>query len=114
LNALSDCLCGGFGVLPPLTILLSHFDEVRAALDGRAWCRFEAEYYQRAVADDESLEQIIDWGLLGDGSDADIARWTAIYEAALEAEPFECDGFSSYFDAILTVLEARGARMIPE
>ncbi len=113
LDALEDCLYGRFGVLPPLTIRLGHFDDVRTALDGRAWCHFEAEYFQRAVADGESLEQIIDWGLLGDGSDADVRRWTAIYEAALAGEPYECDGFISYFDAILAVLEARGARMIP-
>ena len=114
LNALSDCLCGGFGVVPPLTIRLSHFNEVREALDGRAWCHFEAEYFQRAVRDGESTEQMIDWGLLGDGSEADIARWTAIYEAALTGEPFDCNGFRSCFDALLEVFHKGGTVLISE
>jgi RNAse (barnase) inhibitor barstar len=43
LDSLSDCLCGGFGILPPLTIYLSRYDKVREALDGRAWQHFHAE-----------------------------------------------------------------------
>lgn len=114
LDALSDCLCGGFGILPPLTIRLSHFDEVREVLDGRAWCRFRAEGFQEDVAEGADTEDLVDWGYLGDGSPTDIARWTAIYEAALAGTPFDCDEFGSYFDAILEVLAARGAELVPD
>lgn len=114
LDALDDCLNGGFGVLYPLTIRLSHFDRVRAALDGRAWCRFHAESFREVVADGETTEQLIDWGYLGDGSPEDIARWTARYDAALAGEPFDGDECGSYFDAILEILERGGAKLIPE
>lgn len=113
LYALRDCLNGGFGVLSPLTIRLSHFDDVRKALNGRAWCRFRAEHFQEAVANDESDEQLTDWGLLGDGSPADIDRWTAIYKAALAGKPFDSTGFGSYFDAILETLESGKSVLIP-
>jgi RNAse (barnase) inhibitor barstar len=114
LDALPDCLNGGFGVLPPLTIRLSHFDEVRNALDGRAWCRFRAEGFHEAVSNGETTEQLTDWGYFGDGSEADIARWTTLYEAALAGKPFGCDEFGSYFDAIVEVLEAGGAEIASE
>ena len=114
LDALSDCLCGGFGVLPPLTIRLSYFNDVRNVLDGRAWCRFRAESFREAVAAGEDRKVLVDWGYLGDGSPADVARWTVLYEAALTGEPFECAEFSSYFDAVLEVLEERRAALVPE
>jgi RNAse (barnase) inhibitor barstar len=114
LDALDDCLCGGFGVLSPLTIRLSHFEEVRNSLDGRAWCRFRAEGFQRACAEGETREFLVDAGYLGDGSPTDIARWTAKYEAALAGELFDCDEFGSYFDAILEVFEKRRAELVPE
>lgn len=84
LDSLSDCLCGGFGVLPPLTIRLSHYDEVRKALDGRAWCRFHAEVVEPHVAEGDEIEL------------------------------FDCDKFGSYFDAILEVLERGGAQFVPK
>lgn len=114
LDALSDCLCGGVGVLPPLTIRLSHFDEVRSALDARAWCRFCAEDFRRAIAKGADRDDLVDWGFFGDGSPADMARWTAKYEAALAGEPFACDEFGSYFDAILEVLERGGAQLVAD
>lgn len=114
LDALDDCLCGGFGVSRPLTIRLRHFDETRNALDGRAWCRWRAEGFREAIADGESTEQLVDWGYLGDGSEADIARWTATYEAALTGELFACDELGSYFDALLEVFEGRGVVLVPE
>ncbi|MBC8136857.1 MAG: barstar family protein [Fibrella sp.] len=113
LDALSDCLCGHFGILPPLTIRLSHYDEVRKALDGRARCRWRAESFQK-VAGDESVEQLVDWGYFVDGSEEDAARWTAIYEAAFAGQPFDANEFGSYFDALLEEFERGGARLIPE
>jgi RNAse (barnase) inhibitor barstar len=112
LDSLSDCLCGGFGVLSPLTIRLRRFDQVQSALDARAWCRLRAERLQEVKG--ESTETLVDWGYFGDGRPADVARWTAIYEAALAGRPFECDGITSYFDAILDVMECRGANLIPD
>jgi RNAse (barnase) inhibitor barstar len=113
LDALSDCLFGDFGVLPPLTIRLSHFVNVRNALDGRAWCRFRAEYYKSISDEGEDIEVLIDNGYLGDGSIGDISYWTAKYEAALAGESFAYDEFGSYFDTILDVLKERGAKLIP-
>lgn len=113
LDALSDCLCGDFGVLPPLTIRLSHFDSVRNALDGRAWCLFHAEYFNSIKDDGEDIEVLIDNGYLGDGSQGDISYWTAKYDAALADDSFTYDEFGSYFDAILEVLERHGAKLIP-
>lgn len=114
LDALSDCLCGGFGVLPPLTIRVSRFDAVREALDGRAWLRFHAEGFRRAVAAGESVEQLVEWGYFDDGTDSDVARWTAIYEAALVGQPFDSGAFGSFFDAVVEVLKAGGAELVPE
>lgn len=114
LDALSDCLCGSFGVLPPLTIRLRHFDAVRSALDGWAWCRFQAESFQEARAKGEDEAQLVDWGYLDDGSPADVARWTAVYEAALAGERFDCDEYGSYFDAICEVLGRGGAKLVTE
>ncbi len=113
LDALSDCLCGRFGVLPPLTIRLSHFDEVRHAMHSLAWCRFRAEGFQEAVAGGERTEHLVDWGFLGDGSDADIARWTAKYEAVLAGKLLGDDEIGSYFDAILEVLEESRSALVP-
>jgi RNAse (barnase) inhibitor barstar len=53
LDSLSDCLCGGFGALAPLTIYLSHYDKVRDLLDGRAWQRFHSE---RTSYDNNEIE----------------------------------------------------------
>jgi RNAse (barnase) inhibitor barstar len=126
LDALSDCLTHRFGVRPPLTVWLSHFAEVRNALDGRAWCRWTAEAFYSAVvnvgkgyfrafpADADDLDDVIEMGYLGDGSPSDIARWTAKYEAALANEPFDCDEFGSYFDTILKVFAENGAALLPE
>jgi RNAse (barnase) inhibitor barstar len=114
LAALSDCMCGSFGVLPPLTIRLSHYDEVRAALDSRAWCRFDAEHYWRAVEEGVSEECLVQNGYLGDGGEADVAKWEAIYDAAFDGEPFDCDGCGSYFDALLRVFEERHVTLVPE
>jgi RNAse (barnase) inhibitor barstar len=103
LDALSDCLNRGFGVLAPLTVYLSHYDKVRDALDGRAWCRFDAEIFQ------EDPEGYMD----GDSPDY-VARWTAIYHAALAGEPFECPECDrSYFDVLLEVFARGGAELLP-
>jgi RNAse (barnase) inhibitor barstar len=112
LDALSDCLYGGFGVLPPLTVYLTRYEEVRKALDCRAWCRFHAESFQEAVRRGEKMEALVDWGYLGNGTPLDIERWTAKYEAALTGEPFDCDELGSYFDAILGVFERSGAKLV--
>lgn len=114
LDALADCLCGNFGVLPPLTIRLSHFDEVRKALDGRAWCRFHAEHFYAAVKEGEATQVLIDAGYLGDGSENDIARWTAIYRAALTSGTLDYGEYNSYFDALLEVLKRSGAELLPD
>jgi len=114
LDALDDCLCGSFGTLPPLTIYLSHFDAVRNALDGRVWCRWRAESFQEAVDNEEPTEQLIEWGYFDDGSEADIARWTATFEAAFAGEPFDADDFGSYFEGIIEVFERRGVALVPE
>lgn len=114
LDALADCLCDSFGVRPPLTVLLSHFDEVRDALDGRAWCRFRAEGYQKSLAEDGDREFLVDAGYLGDGGVSDIAPGTARYTAALAREPFDCDGVGSYFDALLEVFQQGRAELVPE
>ena len=110
LDALDDCLCGRFGILPPLTIRLSHFDDVRKALDGRAWCRFHAEVFDAT----ESEELLVQNGFLGDGSEADIAYWTALYEAALAGEPFEADDIRPYFDVLREILASRGVEMVTD
>jgi hypothetical protein len=112
LYALSDCLCGGFGALPPLTIMLSHFDEVRNALDGRASGRFHAEHFRRLTADGETTASLVDAGYFGAGSTEEIARWTAVYEAALRDAPFEHELYGSYFAAIQDVLSESGARLV--
>ena len=113
LDALSDCLCGDFGVLPPLTIRLSHFDEVRDALDDRAWARFRAESFHEAVANGANAEELVSWGYFPDDSEAAVARWTATYAAALAGEPFDLKGVGSYFDAVLEVFVERGVELIP-
>lgn len=133
LDSLDDCLCGHFGVLPPLTFQLSRFEEVRRALDARAWSLFHAEVFQEACLQGDSRdsavftgdlrgfimsadylrESLIKNGYLGNGSDADVALWSGRYHAALAGESFDCDGFGSYFDAILEVLESRGASLVP-
>ena len=60
------------------------------------------------------MKSLVDCGYFGDGSPADIARWTAKYEAALAGELFDCDELGSYFDAILEVLRETRAELIPE
>ena len=114
LDTLLDCLCGGFGVLPPFTIRLGDFNAVRGALDGRAWCCFRAKEFRQALADGESRETLVDAGYLGDGSPEEVARRTATYEAARAGQPFDAGPFGSYFDALTAVLEEHGAKMLPE
>jgi RNAse (barnase) inhibitor barstar len=115
LDAFADCLTGGFGVWPPLTIRLSDYDRVRSALDGRVWCRFRAESFREAVDSGESTEQLADWGYFDDGDDPeDVARWTATYEAAFAGEPFDCGDYGSYFDAILEVVKRSKAELVPD
>ena len=140
LDGLDDCLNGGFGVRTPLTVYLSHFDEVQKALDRRASCRFKAEFFiesllsrnsgdepidRKRIADPEYVIQYLtnaDYirellsmnGYLGDGSDADIAYWTKKYIAAFAEEPFDCDEYYPYFDIVLRIFEERGAQLIPE
>lgn len=113
LDSLNDCLCGSFGVLPPLTIVLSHFDEVRDTLDDRSWRRFRAESFHEAVAKGANAEELVRWGYFPDDSEAAVGRWTAIYAAALAGEPCDSDGFGSYFDAVLEVFAERGVELIP-
>lgn len=113
LNALADCLCGGFGVLPPLTIYLSHFEEVRHALDSRASCRWRAESFRVLRDSGESTEQLVEWGYFDDGSEAGITRWTGTYEAALAGEPLDPDEFFSYFDVLLDLFAEIGVAFIP-
>ena len=97
-------------MLPPLTIRLSHFEDVRKALDGRVWCRFHAEVFDAT----ESEELLVQNGYLGDGSEADIAYWTNLYEAALAGEPFEDDDLSSYFDVLQEILASHRVEMVPD
>lgn len=56
LDSLSDCLCGGFGALPPLTLQLSHYEKVRERLDSRAWCRRRAECFLERCKAGETFE----------------------------------------------------------
>ena len=140
LDALSDCLHGTFGVLPPLTVRLSHFDKVRELLDNRAWCRWRAERFLDSLAAGDSRdaridkkrlgdadylteyladadyirEQLVDWGFFRDGSPDDVARRTAKFVAAQTGAPFAADEYGSYFEGILEVLESSGAKLIPD
>lgn len=141
-NALDDCLNAGFGVRTPLTVRLSHYDEVRNALDSRAACRYWAEYFFKIVMSvdsgndpvdkkrlddakylveflsltnsDSLRELLVDNGYLGDGSEADIAMWTSKYVGVLAGEPVDCDEYRPFFEVILEVFESRGASLIPE
>jgi len=116
LDALSDCLCGGFGALPPLTIHLTHYEKVREALDYHAWIRFLAEGIRDFLEDfnEYTVEELARMGYFGDGSEADIAKWRFIYTAALNDQPFECGGNGRPFcDVLLEILSARGAILLP-
>lgn len=139
-RGLDDCLIRGFGVRAPLTVRLSHYDEVQKALDRRVSCRFHAESFldsfpsdddednpfdRKRLADPEyvvqylksadSLRELLFMNdYLGDGSDADMAYWTRKYVAALADQPFDCDEFRPFFDAILRIFERNGAQLIPE
>ena len=117
LDALDDCLCGSFGVLPPLTIHLSHYNRVRAALDCRSWIRFRAEAVRdilECVYTHEELELLGYDGYFGDCSETDMAKWKSIYTAALNCQPFECNGHRVFFDVLLEVLTHRGAILLPD
>jgi RNAse (barnase) inhibitor barstar len=118
LDALDDCLCGGFGALPPLTIHLTHYEKVREALDCRAWIRFHAEGVREFLDDlDKYTADELDCiGILsrfGDGSEAEIARWRSIYTAALNDQPFECNGYWHYFDSLLEVFNRHCVTLLP-
>ena len=60
------------------------------------------------------MEEIIDTSLLGDGSEEEIERLTALYKAALNDEPVECHEFGSYFDKVLNVFASHGVTLVPD
>ena len=117
--ALDDCLYGGFGVRPPLTIYLTHYEKVREALDCRAYIRNDAESVRDYLEDlDEYTAEELDClgilGRFGDGSEADMARWRSIYTAALNDQPFECGGHDRpFFDDLLEVFARHGVTFLP-
>jgi RNAse (barnase) inhibitor barstar len=116
LAALDDCLCGGFGALPPLTIHLTHYNKVREALDCRAWIRYHAETGRDHLECDctaEDLDLLGFLGYFGNGSETEIARWRSIYTAALNGQPFECNGYQAFFDVVLEVFIDRGVVFLP-
>lgn len=116
IGALEDCLTAGFGVNSPLTVRLSHFDEVRNALNSRATLRDLAEIFHRLVEEGYSTEDIIEHypSLFGDGSEGEIERLTALYKAALVGEHVECDEYPPYFDYIMDVFARRGSELVPD
>ena len=64
LDALSDCFCGGFGVLPPARIHINPGEGVEAALDTRAWLLWELEFRVHSVESESTIEQLREWGVL--------------------------------------------------
>ena len=114
LHGMWDCLTGAPGVWPPSTVRLSCFDEVRQALDGAACCRFYAEGFREAVAEDTGRQDLIYNGYLPDGGEVEIARRVAIYAAALAGEPFDSTEFYSYFDGIVEVFEQSRVLLVPD
>jgi len=116
LAALNDCLRGRFGALPPLTIHLTHYEKVREALDCRAWIRYHAEKV-RDYLDDEYTAHELEYdtgvyGYFGGGSDTDVAVWRTIYTAALNGQPFDCNGYPSFFDGLLEVFADHGVAFL--
>ncbi|BDI31173.1 hypothetical protein CCAX7_32240 [Capsulimonas corticalis] len=66
------------------------------------------------MVDWEDTAQLVDWGYFADGSEAEVARKTAIYEAALAGESFDCSDFRSYFDKILEIFADHRVELILE
>ena len=92
LDALSDCLCGGFGLVPPFTLRIRHADTARHALGHGAMLAWH-ESWIASVESDSSL------------TDTD--------RAALGA-PFpdlKTDG-TPYFDSIISVLTDGGVDIV--
>lgn len=86
LDALDDCLCGGFGAKRPFTIQIINGEGVEDALDEMAWVRFDFERRLRSFDETCCEGQLKEWG---------------VFDAV------ELTG-KSYYQALVEVLESHG------
>ena len=92
LDALSDCLCGGFGLVPPFTLRIRHTDAARDALGFDAMLRWRESWIAN-VESDPSL------------TDKDRAALGVPF-ADLEMD------VTPYFDLIISVLTDGGVNVV--
>ena len=92
LDALSDCLCGGFGLLPPFTLWIRHADAARDALGRDAMIRWHQSWIA-SVKSDPLM------------TDTDRAALGAPF-ADLETD------VAPYFDSIVSVLTDGGVNVV--
>ena len=87
LYALGDCLCGGFGIKLPLTIMWSAPEAARSGLDHAARVMFHAATVHSLTLEPDIGEDRVSWiaemGWLGGGrEEEDLALWERIHEVA--------------------------------
>jgi len=92
LDALSDCLCGGFGLVPPFTLRIRYADAARNALGRDATLRWRKSWIS-SVESDPSL------------NDTDRAALGAPFP---DLEP----NVTPYFDSIVSVLTDGGVNVV--
>ncbi|EMI40264.1 barstar family protein [Rhodopirellula sp. SWK7] len=92
LDALSDCLSGGFGLVPPFTLRIRHADAARDALGHAAMVRWR-ESWIASVESDATL------------TDADRAAMGAPFP---DLQP----DVTPYFDSIVSVLTDGGVNVV--
>ncbi len=121
LDALSDCLCGGFGLGVNATVVIRKQRVARAKLDCLAWDRFYAETYHTLSQDDMSEDELANMGYLGNGSAEDRERWKAIHallrrpdtqSAELASHGYVADASRNYFEVACNVLEEGGVKVV--
>ena len=125
LDALDDCLCGGFGLRLPITIRIGNSTAARHTLDDWAEFRFHAEGLRRARAEGMADDELVDLGYFGDGSPDDVAFWNSVWVALIDSNQSNTEqklrelglpaiNRRAYFDALCEVLEARRVNLVLE
>ena len=92
LDALSDCLSGGFGLSPPFTLIIRNADAARAALGHSALIAWRSAWQSRVLADPT----------LSDSDRADLG--IPLGDLPADQPP--------YFDSILEVLSEHGVHVV--
>jgi len=93
LDALSDCLCGGFGLIPPFTLKIHHADAARESLGFSERKRWLESWAERTTADpDMTPRDLADLGL-----------------PLPEITP---ENYEPYFDRIISVLTDGGVSVV--